>query len=59
MKFDLGAEQLVAAEKATEKIAVEIKSFAGTNDLDDLYHAIGLIWKLWKGKCGFKRTTQM
>jgi hypothetical protein len=41
LKIDLGAEQLVAAEKDTEKIAVEIKSFAGANDLDDLYHAIG------------------
>lgn len=41
LKIDLGAEQLVAAEKDTEQIAVEIKSFAGANDLDDLYHAIG------------------
>jgi hypothetical protein len=41
LKIDLGAEQLVAAEKDSEKIAVEIKSFVGANDLDDLYHAIG------------------
>ncbi|BAZ31769.1 XisH protein [Cylindrospermum sp. NIES-4074] len=28
LKIDLGAERLIAAEKADEKIAVEIKSFA-------------------------------
>ena len=27
LKIDLGAERLIAAEKGTEKIAVEIKSF--------------------------------
>lgn len=41
LKVDLGAEQLLAAEKGLEKIAVEIKSFVGVSDLDDLYHAIG------------------
>ncbi len=40
---DLGAEKLVAAQKGTEKIAVEIKSFIGANDLDDLYNALGQI----------------
>jgi len=38
---DLGAERLIAAQKATEKIAVEIKSFIGANDLEDLYQALG------------------
>ena len=41
LKVDLGAERLVAAEKGAEKIAVEIKSFVGASDLDDLYHALG------------------
>lgn len=41
LQIDLGAERFLAAEKGTEKIAVEIKSFLGSNDLDDLYHAIG------------------
>lgn len=38
---DLGAEKLIAAQKDSEKIAVEVKSFIGANDLDDLYQAIG------------------
>jgi hypothetical protein len=39
--IDLGAERLIAAHRGSEKIAVEIKSFIGANDLEDLYHAIG------------------
>ncbi len=35
------AERLLAAEKGTEKIAVEIKSFIGYNELGDLYNALG------------------
>jgi hypothetical protein len=38
---DLGAEKLIAAQKGTDKIAVEIKSFIGASDLEDLYQAIG------------------
>ena len=38
---DLGAERLIAAQKATEKIAVEVKSFIGASDLEDLYQALG------------------
>ena len=38
--IDLGAE-LIAAEKATEKIAVEIKSFLGLSDLDQFEDALG------------------
>ena len=38
---DLGAERLLAAEKAGLKIAVEIKSFVGDSDVDDLEKAIG------------------
>ena len=38
---DLGAEKLIAAERGTDKIAVEIKSFIGASDLEDLYQAIG------------------
>jgi hypothetical protein len=41
MYVDLGAEQLLAAEKDTRKIAVEIKSFSGLSDMDDLEKAIG------------------
>jgi hypothetical protein len=38
--IDLGAE-LIAAEKSTEKIAVEIKSFLGLSDPDQFEDAIG------------------
>jgi len=38
---DLGAEQLIAAEKADRRIAVEIKNFVGKSDIDDLEKALG------------------
>ncbi|MBC8141208.1 MAG: XisH family protein [Armatimonadetes bacterium] len=39
--IDLGAEQIIAAEKGTRKIAVEIKTFAGLSKVSDLQDAIG------------------
>jgi hypothetical protein len=39
--IDLGAESVIAAEKANLKIAVEIKSFVGKSDVDDLEKAVG------------------
>ncbi|HKQ78485.1 MAG TPA: element excision factor XisH family protein [Blastocatellia bacterium] len=41
LQIDLGAEKLIAAQKDARKIAVEIKSFIGANDLEDLYQALG------------------
>ena len=38
---DLGAERLLAAEKGTQRIAVEVKSFLGPSDMQDLEHALG------------------
>lgn len=38
---DLGAEQLLAAEREGRKIAVEIKSFVGKSNVDDLEKALG------------------
>ena len=38
---DLGAERLLTAERGTEKIAVEIKSFTRPSDMKDLEEAIG------------------
>ncbi len=38
---DLGAEKLITAHRGADKIAVEIKSFIGASDLEDLYRAIG------------------
>lgn len=41
MYVDLGAEQLLAAEKGERKIAVEIKSFVGPSQIEDLRNALG------------------
>ena len=41
LQIDLGAERVLAAERGTDKIAVEIKSFVSSNDLEDLYQALG------------------
>lgn len=41
MYIDLGAEQLLAAEKAERRIAVEIKTFGGPSPMDDLEKALG------------------
>ncbi|MCG8368395.1 MAG: XisH family protein [Pseudanabaenales cyanobacterium] len=38
---DLGAERLIAADRGTEKIAVEIKSFTHASDIKDLEDALG------------------
>ena len=41
MKIDLGAEQLIAAEKEGQKIAVEIKTFLGTSTIYEFHTALG------------------
>ncbi|MGH9846113.1 MAG: element excision factor XisH family protein [Blastocatellia bacterium] len=41
VQLDLGAERLLAAEKGTRKIAVEVKSFLSASALTDLYGALG------------------
>lgn len=38
---DLGAEKLIAAEKENQRIAVEIKSFIGKSQVNDLENALG------------------
>lgn len=38
---DLGAEKLLAAEKGNRKIAVEIQSFIGKSEIEDLKNAVG------------------
>jgi hypothetical protein len=40
-EFDLGAEQLLAAERGKEKIAVEIKTFLSDSPLTDYHAALG------------------
>lgn len=39
--IDLGAEKLIAAEKENRQIAVEIKSFIGNSQVNDLENALG------------------
>lgn len=40
-QIDLGAEKIIAAEKGEEKIAVEVKSFAGKSQVKDFHLALG------------------
>jgi hypothetical protein len=39
--IDLGAEKIIGAEKGSQKIAVEVKSFLGLSPLADFYDALG------------------
>jgi hypothetical protein len=39
--LDLGAERLFAAERNSERIAVEVKSFIGVSEVADLENALG------------------
>jgi hypothetical protein len=41
MYIDLGAERLIAAERGTEKIAVEIKSFARSSEISEFHTTLG------------------
>lgn len=41
MLIDLAAEKLLLAEKGASKIAIEVKSFIGTSEMEDLYNAVG------------------
>lgn len=47
LKIDLGAEPLIAAERNSEKIAVEIKSFLNLSHLHDFYEALGQFKFYW------------
>lgn len=40
-EIDLGAQQLLAAERSTDKIAVEVKSFLSDSPLTDYHAALG------------------
>jgi hypothetical protein len=41
MEIDLAAEQILAAERGTDYIAVEVKSFLSKSKLNDFYEAKG------------------
>jgi hypothetical protein len=45
LEIDLGAEQILAAERAGKKIAVEIKSFLSDSPITDYHAALELIYK--------------
>ena len=38
---DLGAEKLIAAQKGTTKIAIEVKTFGGSSLINDYHKALG------------------
>lgn len=39
--IDLGAERILAAQKAGQKIAIEIKSFLGSSEVTEFHLALG------------------
>ncbi|NEO63102.1 MAG: fatty-acid synthase [Moorea sp. SIO4G2] len=39
--IDLGAEKILVAEKQGQKIAVEVKSFVSSSEIEDLKNALG------------------
>jgi hypothetical protein len=41
VQIDLGAERLIAAERESEKIAIEIKTFGNASFITALYEAVG------------------
>lgn len=41
LQIDLAAESAIAAERASERIAVEIKSFIGDSDISSFHTALG------------------
>jgi len=41
VQMDLGAERLIAAEKGSERIAIEIKTFGNLSFITALYEAVG------------------
>ena len=41
VQIDLGAERLIGAERGTDKIAIEIKTFGSLSFITSLYEAVG------------------
>lgn len=41
VQIDLGAERLIAAERGSDKIAIEIKTFGSLSFITSLYEAVG------------------
>jgi len=49
LEIDLGAEQVIAAQREKQKIAVEIKSFLGPSHISAFYGALGQFLTYRKG----------
>lgn len=47
--IDLGAEKLLGAEKGTEKIAIEVKSFTNASFSHEFHSVLGQYLVYWKG----------
>lgn len=58
MSADLGAERLISAERDTQKIVVEVKSFVGQSDVKDLEQALGqyVLYRQILNEMGIERT---
>jgi len=41
ISIDLGAEMLLAAEKESQKVAVEVKNFIGPSNINELHRMVG------------------
>ncbi|NEP61277.1 MAG: fatty-acid oxidation protein subunit alpha [Symploca sp. SIO2G7] len=48
LQIDLAAESTIAAERNSEKIAVEIKSFIGDSDISAFHTALGQYLNYWQ-----------
>jgi len=48
LQIDLAAESTIAAERDSEKIAVEIKSFIGDSDISAFHTALGQYLNYWQ-----------
>ena len=58
-RIDLGAEKVIAAEKAGEKIAIEIKSFLNPSAITDFYNALGQLVTKRQGHLKRLKTTNL
>jgi XisH protein len=58
LSVDLGAERLISAERETQKIVVEVKSFLGQSDVKDLEQALGqyILYRQILNEMGIERS---
>jgi hypothetical protein len=58
LSADLGAERLISAERDTQKIVVEVKSFVGQSDVKDLEQVLEqyVLYRQILNEMGIERT---